>query len=241
MNQQKKRVKLTKGKPGPKRKLTPDQLRKGVEAYFASISYLEPVEIEEPVILATNPETGAITYQRDSYGHIMFRRRPVTDANGRQLVRLKYTEPPGDYALCNFLKISKDTWDRYGHLAEELEAKASSTEVGAPPHPSAARTPSPQGEGLETGDAGGRADKQCLSLQAQKELEEAREYAEIYALARGRVCAYLERASEEKGASKGAVFKLERIYGLGEKKEVTVAAAGGVEEFLRNIGGEAEY
>ena len=94
---------------------------------------------------------------------------------------------------------------------------------------------------METGDAGGRADKQCLSLQAQKELEEAREYAEIYALARGRVCAYLERASEEKGASKGAVFKLERIYGLGEKKEVTVAAAGGVEEFLRNIGGEAEY
>lgn len=202
MNQQKKRVKLTKGKPGPKRKLTPDQLRKGVEAYFASISYLEPVEIEEPVILATDPETGAITYQRDSYGHIMARRRPVTDANGRQLVRLKYTEPPGDYALCNFLKISKDTWDRYGKEYEKQPDDPTYSENAA---------------------------------------LEAREYAEIYALARGRVCAYLERASEEKGASKGAVFKLERIYGLGEKKEVTVAAAGGVEEFLRNIGGEAEY
>lgn len=202
MNQQKKRVKLTKGKPGPKRKLTPDQLRKGVEAYFASISYLEQVEIEEPVILSTDPDTGAITYQRDDYGHIMFRRRPVTDANGRQLVRLKYTEPPGDYALCNFLKISKDTWDRYGKEYDKQPDDPTYSENAA---------------------------------------LEAQEYAEIYALARGRVCAYLERASEEKGASKGAVFKLERIYGLGEKKEVTVSAGGGVEEFLRSIGGEAEY
>ena len=204
MNQQKKRVKLAAGKAGRPKKLTPEQLRRGVEAYFASISYLEPVEIEEPVILATDPDTGAITYQRDSYGHIMFRRRPVTDAGGKQLMRLKYIEPPGDFGLCNFLKISRDTWDRYGSAVERLEDKAD----GEPP-----------------------ADK----------MEEAREYAAIYALARGRVCAYLERASEEKGASKGAVFKLERIYGLGEKKEVTVSAGGGVEEFLRGIGGEAEY
>ena len=92
-------------------------------------------------------------------------------------------------------------------------------------------------------DAGdGAVAHRCAPLPGEdEEMEEAREYAAIYALARGRVCAYLERASEEKGASKGAVFKLERIYGLGEKKEVTVSAGGGVEEFLRNIGGEAEY
>lgn len=229
MNQQKKRVKLAAGKAGRPKKLTPEQLRRGVEAYFASISYLEPVEIEEPVILETDPETGAITYQRDSYGHIMFRRRPVTDAGGKQLSRLKYIEPPGDYALCNFLKISKDTWDRYGSAVERLEERRSQGNGGQ-----AMLVPTDAGDGAVA--------HQCAPLPGEdEEMEEAREYAAIYALARGRVCAYLERASEEKGASKGAVFKLERIYGLGEKKEVTVSAGGGVEEFLRNIGGEAEY
>lgn len=229
MNQQKKRVKLAAGKAGRPKKLTPEQLRRGVEAYFASISYLEPAEIEEPVILETDPETGAITYQRDSYGHIMFRRRPVTDAGGKQLSRLKYIEPPGDYALCNFLKISKDTWDRYGSAVERLEERRSQGNGGQ-----AMLVPTDAGDGAMA--------HQCAPLPGEdEEMEEAREYAAIYALARGRVCAYLERVSEEKGASKGAVFKLERIYGLGEKKEVTVSAGGGVEEFLRSIGGEAEY
>lgn len=71
-------------------------------------------------------------------------------------------------------------------------------------------------------------------------MEEAREYAEIYTLARGRVCAYLESAAETRGG-KGAVFKLERMYGLSEKKEVTVSAGGSVEEYLRKIGGETEF
>ena len=109
------------------------------------------------------------------------------------------------------------------------------------------------GDGVENGrliagateDAGGgrpnSQESRSMTAPTAAEMEEAREYAEIYALARGRVCAYLERASEEKGASKGAQFKLERIYGLGEKKEVTVSAGGGVEEFLRSVGGEAEY
>lgn len=203
MNQQKKRVKLAAGKAGRPKKLTPEQLRRGVEAYFASISYLEPVEIEEPVILETDPETGAITYQRDSYGHIMFRRRPVTDAAGKQLMRLKYIEPPGESSLCDYLKIYKSTWERYGKALEILQEKNDNP--------------------------------------TEEELREAAEYADIHELAGGRVRAYLERAAEEKIASKGAIFKLDRIYGLGEKKEVTVSAGGGVEEFLRNIGGEAEY
>ena len=157
MNQQKKRVKLAAGKAGRPKKLTPEQLRRGVEAYFASISYLEPVEIEEPVILETDPETGAITYQRDDYGHIMFRRRPVTDAGGKQLMRLKYIEPPGDFGLCNFLKISRDTWERYGSAVERLEERRAN--AGAPPHPSPGfrETPGatfPSRGRLGTGDAG---------------------------------------------------------------------------------------
>ena len=47
-------------------------------------------------------------------------------------------------------------------------------------------------------------------------------------------------AALDSGA-KGAVFKLERMYGLTGKQEVTVSAAGSVEEYLRGLGGTAEY
>ena len=49
--QAKKRNKLVKGgKLGRPKKLTPEELRRGVEAYFASITYQEPVTRE--VIIA---------------------------------------------------------------------------------------------------------------------------------------------------------------------------------------------
>jgi len=189
VNQVKKRVKL--GRP---RKLSPAELRRGVEAYFASISYLEPVEVEVPVILDKDPQTGALTYQLDRFGHKMTKREPVLDAAGKPMMRLVYTTPPGDFGLCDYLKISRDTWDRYGASAYEVR---------------------PEDPGYDPELA-----------------QQAADYAEIYALARGRVCAYLESAAEEKGG-KGAQFKLERIYGLGEKKEI--ALTGTVEDFLASL------
>ena len=71
----------------------------------------------------------------------------------------------------------------------------------------------------------------------EEELREARDYAEIYTLARGRVCAYLESAAETRGG-KGAQFKLERIYGLTEKKDVRLDAGGSIEAYLRGLGDE---
>lgn len=73
-----------------------------------------------------------------------------------------------------------------------------------------------------------------LQRDREMKLREARDYAEIYALARGRVCAYLESAAETRGG-KGAQFKLERIYGLSEHKDLRVDASGGIEAFLRGL------
>ena len=173
-------------KLGRPRKLTAAQLRRGVEAYFASISYLEPVVRQEPVVRSVDPETGAVEYQRDGYGHVMTRDVPVLGPDGEQLTRLVYTTPPGDFGLCDYLHISPDTWTRYGNQKPE--------EPGYDP-----------------------------------------DYAEIYARARGRICAYLEGASEEKGG-RGAQFKLERMYGL--TNEAKVVVAGGLEAWLRGIEGE---
>lgn len=179
MNKAKKRNKL--GRP---KKLTPAELRRGVEAYFASISYMEPVTREEFVVLNTDPKTGAVEFLLDKMGHRAVRNVPVLGADGKPLMRLVYTQAPGDFGLCDYLHISPDTWARYGNQKPE--------EPGYDP-----------------------------------------DYAEIYARARGRICAYLEGASEEKGG-RGAQFKLERMYGL--TNEAKVVVAGGLEAWLREIG-----
>lgn len=218
MNKAKKRNKLVAGgKLGRPKKLTPAELRRGVEAYFASISYMEPVTREEFVVLNTDPKTGAVEFLLDKMGHRAVRNVPVLGADGKPLMRLVYTQAPGDYGLCDFLKISRDTWDRYGRAVELLEERRQKEATRR------------DGEHVPYGQ------------DEDPELQEARDYAEIYTLARGRVCAYLESAAEVKGAAKGAVFKLERIYGLSEKKDVTISAGGNIEEYLRAIGGEAEY
>ena len=225
--QAKKRNKLVKGgKLGRPKKLTPEELRRGVEAYFASISYQEPVTREEYVVLDRDPETGAVTFQVDKMGHRMVRQVPVLDANGKTLVRTVYVEAPGDFGLCNFLKISRDTWDRYGHLLESLEAAGNRQQA--------------TGDGGDGGpmwsyirDSSSSAPTESAAP-TEEELREARDFAEIYTLARGRICAYLESAAESRGG-KGAQFKMERIYGLTEKKDVRLDAGGSIEAYLRGL------
>lgn len=234
VSQAKKKNKLVKGgKLGRPRKLTPDQLRRGVEEYFASISYQEPVTREEDIVLSVDKKTGGVTFLLDDKGHRVKRIVPVLNAAGKPLTRTVYTEAPGDFGLCNFLKISRDTWERYGKAVELLEARRE------------------QGTGTRepgTGD-GGRGGPMLASAPTEAqamplggfaptgedpELREALDYAEIYTLARGRVCAYLESAAETRGG-RGAQFKLERIYGLTEKKDVHVDAGGSIEAFLRSL------
>lgn len=254
-SQAKKRNKIARGgKVGRPRKMSPDELRRGVEAYFASISYMEPVMREEYIILKQDPETGAVEFVLDKMGHRAVRQVPVLGANGKPLMRTVYIEAPGDFGLCNYLKISRDTWDRYGRAVELLEERRQQSRQFAGAMDGGGQCPPLHGERCsplhgdqwsplrgERGDAGQSEDGSQIGAANQKtvpvideELQEAREYAEIYTLARGRVCAYLESAAETRGG-KGAQFKLERIYGLGEKKEVRLDAGGSIEAFLRGL------
>lgn len=89
-------------------------LRKAVDDYFCSLCYLEQIMRNEPVILDEDPATGAVTYQRDKYGHILARRVPVLDGNGQPLQQLCWISPPGESDLCMRIGIHKSTWDRYG-------------------------------------------------------------------------------------------------------------------------------
>ena len=269
--QAKKKNKLVKGgKLGRPRKLTPDQLRRGVEEYFASISYQEPVTREEDIILDVDQKTGGVTFLLDDKGHRVKRIVPVLNAAGKPLTRTVYTEAPGDFGLCNFLKISRDTWERYGRAVELLEERrreqramlgaagegrqiAGATGEGrqiAGATGEGGQIARATGEGRQisgaTGEGGqiagaageGRqiagATGEGPGPEEDPELREALDYAEIYTLARGRVCAYLESAAETRGG-RGAQFKLERIYGLTEKKDVHLDAGGSIEAYLRAL------
>lgn len=87
-----------------KKYTTAAALEKGVEAYFRSISYQEPVIVLTP--------TGSV----DPYGHeetvrMMLRAGP--DGTGKPVTRTKWIEPPGLAGLCLRLGISKETWSQY--------------------------------------------------------------------------------------------------------------------------------
>lgn len=179
---------------GRPKKYTAAGLKKAVEDYFASICYVEPVVRQVPVVLKTDEQTGAIFYQTDSYGHMMYRDEPVCDLMGRQMQQLVYVTPPSIYGLCLKLGIDRATFDRYGKA-----------EPKDPTDP--------------------------------KQVREAEEFCNVVAQARGRICAYLEAATEGKGG-KGAQFKLERIYGMTPKVELQ---GGGIEEFLKKTGGGQEF
>lgn len=113
-------------KLGRPKLFTPEGLRRAVEEYFLSLCYLVDVVELKPVVLSVDSETGAITYQRDAYGHPMKREEPVLDGNGRPLQRLCWVSPPGEEDLCMRIGISKDTWDRYAKQEDfaELIARA---------------------------------------------------------------------------------------------------------------------
>ena len=106
---------------GREREYTPEGLRRAVENYFCSICYLVDVTELKPVVLRVDPDTGAITYQRDEYGHPMKREVPVLDGNGQPLQQLCWISPPGEEDLCVRIGIGKAAWERYAQQAEYRE------------------------------------------------------------------------------------------------------------------------
>ena len=79
-------------------------LRTGIDAYFARISYREPVIVMTP--------TGEV----DDQGHVRMVRqmlRDGADGTGKPVTATHWIEPPGLAGLCLSLGISKETWRQY--------------------------------------------------------------------------------------------------------------------------------
>jgi hypothetical protein len=76
-------------------------LREAVEGYFSSISRLEPV------MEARN------TGEKDAWGHWVYEWAAVHNDDGAPIYRREYAVPPTVGGLCQYLDISRDTWERY--------------------------------------------------------------------------------------------------------------------------------
>ena len=86
---------------GRPRKYTPKRLREQVNAYFDSITrYVDATE-QVP------------TDERDSYGHVVFKARPVLNKLGRPVRVEEYIVPPTVGGLCEYLGIHRSTWAEY--------------------------------------------------------------------------------------------------------------------------------
>ena len=108
-------AKVRKTKGGQEKKYTAAALERACEAYFASISYEEPVMRSVP---ATDEE-GVLL--KDDKGHTMYRQEQVTTADGKKAVQTVWIEPPSIVGLCLYLGIHRSTFFRYGELDGEDE------------------------------------------------------------------------------------------------------------------------
>lgn len=95
-------------KPGRPKKYTAAGFEKACEAYFDSISYLEPVM--KPVVRRDDKGYPIL----DRYGHQQVRYEQVITANGKPCVETRWVEPPSLTALCLYLGIDRATFARYG-------------------------------------------------------------------------------------------------------------------------------
>lgn len=87
---------------GRQKKVKPEDFKKIVEKYFASITRTRVVEEKY--------DTG----QRDEYGHVIYDYRPVYNDAGEKVYETEYVVPPRLGAICELLGISRETWSNYG-------------------------------------------------------------------------------------------------------------------------------
>lgn len=95
-------------KPGRPKKYTAASFQRACEAYFDSISYLEP-RMKRVAVLTEDglPEL-------DGFGHQKFKHQQVVTADGKPAFETCWTEPPSLTGLCLYLGIDRATFARYG-------------------------------------------------------------------------------------------------------------------------------
>ena len=94
-------------RPGRPKKYTARSFETAIDAYFAAISYDEPVQRRELVL----QEDGQPFLDR--YGHECYRYLPVVTADGKAATVTRWTKPPSMAALCLHLGIDAATFSRY--------------------------------------------------------------------------------------------------------------------------------
>lgn len=110
-------------KIGRKRKYeTARAFAKAVNAYFASISYLEPVETEVP-LMHQDPKTGRNVPERDADGHVVYEKVQLLTEDGKEATVRRWIEAPSITGLCLYLGFSgsRETWRQYAKLEEYAE------------------------------------------------------------------------------------------------------------------------
>ena len=95
-------------KPGRPKKYTAAGFQRACEAYFNSISYLEPRM--KPVVKRDDHGFPIL----DKYGHQQIRYEQITTADGKPAFETCWTEPPSLTGLCLYLGIDRATFSRYG-------------------------------------------------------------------------------------------------------------------------------
>lgn len=100
---------------GRPRKYTAAALRKGVDAYFRSISRTRAATEMAP--------TGEV----DRYGHPVLEPKKILNDNGEEIKVLEYVVPPTTASLCRYLGISHQTWAEYSDHEKHPEFRDSTT------------------------------------------------------------------------------------------------------------------
>ena len=91
-----------------KRRYTPKQLQKAVDAYFDALTYEVPAMREE--ILLDDRGRPML----DAYGHVQKVWLPIVTASGEKATVTKWVQQPSEAALCLQLGMNRATFWRYG-------------------------------------------------------------------------------------------------------------------------------
>ena len=103
----------------PRKFETGKELAAEIEKYFSSICYVEAVTMSKPV---TEIVDGREVFKLDSKGHVMTEIVPVQTLDGKDAVKVCWTEPPSIEALQVFIGLSKSAWCEYAKEEEFAEA-----------------------------------------------------------------------------------------------------------------------
>ena len=96
---------MTKRGRGRPRAYTPQQLEKGIQDYFNSITITYPVYDSRKV-------------GEDGEGKPIYEQIPRLNNNGKQIYKTDYHEHPSFTGLAIYLNVNKDTLTEYGNQAD---------------------------------------------------------------------------------------------------------------------------